>query len=148
MLWSVGQTIYRPVIVELPTSAKASLGFAREMYVCTLTGDRGKWKRRLGLHCLRHRRSNPSLNHPESCLSSWANRRFSPWRPPWAPAADCRGVYFADQPIPIFFKTRRSTWTRSFQVRCAVMSFVLIVSVGWSKHLPLISSLASNRYEC
>ena len=78
----------------------------------------------------------------------WVNCRFCPWSPSWTPAADSGGVPFDAEPIPIFFKTRRSTWTRSFQVRCAVMSFVLIVSVGWSKHLPLISSLASNRYEC
>ena len=40
-------------------------------------------------------------------------------------------------------KTSRSTWTRSLKARCVVMNFVC-----WSKHFPLISSLASNRYVC
>ena len=66
----------------------------------------------------------------------WVNCRFSLWGPPWTPAADSRGVSFDAQPIPIFFITRRSAWTRSFQVRCEVMSFVLFALVGWSKLLP------------
>ena len=51
--------------------------------------------------------------------------------------------YFDIQPITIFVKTRRSIWTRSFQVSCAVMNFI-----GRSNRLTLIRSLASNRYEC